>query len=181
MFRATRGFLLVAPAVFAATLAAFLLSHPRAPEAFAPYPFLSDALGPGVLRQPLLRFALTSLVSFVAPYLVIGLLLLLAELGVGTALPLWRGKTSRRAPSAIPPEGRWVFLAVSLGVGVWAGISLHRVAHGGELPGGVNVAPLFVSAAAFGALAAALLAAALAAMPRALLGHGPPPRARRVP
>ncbi len=181
MFRTTRGFLLVAPAVFAATLAAFLLSHPRAPEAFAPYPFLTDALGPGTLKQPLLRFALTSLVSFVAPYLVIGLLLLLAELGVGAALPLWRGKKGRRSAGGIPPESRWVFLAVSVGVGTWAGISLHRVAHGGELPGGINVAPLFVSAAAFGALVTALFAALLVAAPRALLGHGPSPRARRVP
>jgi hypothetical protein len=180
MLRTSRGFLLVAPAAFAVTLAAFLLSHPKAPDAFAPYPFMSEALGPGVIRHPLLRFALTSLVSFVVPYLVAGLLLLLAELGLGTAASLWPGKKGRRASSGVPAESRWTFLGVSLGVAAWAGVSLHRVAHGGELPGGVNVAPLFVSAAAFGALAAGLLASILVAAPRALLGHDPSPRVRRT-
>jgi len=180
MFRTSRGFLLSAPAAFVVTLAAFLISHPKAPEAFTPYPFLSDALGPDVLRHPLLRFALTSTVSFIAPYLITGLLLLLAELGLGAAAPLWRGRRGRRATSGVPPEGRWAFLGVSLIVAAWAGASLHRVAYGGELPGGVNVAPLFVAAAAFGALAAGLVASLLAAAPRALLGHRPPARVRRA-
>lgn len=180
MFQTSRGFLLAAPAAFAVTLAAFLLSHPKAPETFAPYPFMSEALGPGVLKHPLLRFALTSLVSFLAPYLVTGLLLLLSELGLGTAAPLWKGKKGRRAPDGIPPESRWAFLGVTLAIAAWAGFSLHRVAHGGELPGGVNVAPLFVSAAAFGSLATGLLASLLAAVPRALLGLRPSARVRRA-
>ena len=48
------------------------------------------------------------------------------------------------------------------------GILLHRVAHGGELPGGVNVSPLFVVIASFGAVALGLVAAGLAALPRAV-------------
>ena len=173
MFRTSRGFLLAAPAAFVVTLAAFLLSHPKAPEAFTAYPFMSEALGRGVMKHPLLRFALTSIVSFVVPYLVTAFLLVLAELGLGTAASLWRGKKGRRPRSGIPPESRWAFIGISLSVAAWSGMSLHRVAHGGELPGGVNVAPIFVSAAAFGALAAGLFASLLAAAPRALLGQHP--------
>jgi hypothetical protein len=180
MFRTVRGFLLVAPAAFVVALAAFLVSHPKAPQAFAAYPFMSDALGPGAARHPVLRFELTSLVFFLAPYLVTGLLLFFAELGVGAAAPLWKGKKRPRAlPSGIPGESRWTFLGVTLAVAGWAGASLHRVAHGGELPGGVNVAPLFVSAAAFGSVAVGLFAALVVAIPRALLGKPSAARVRR--
>jgi hypothetical protein len=181
MFRTSRGFLLVAPAAFAVTLMAFLLSHPKAPEAFAAYPFMSEALGPGVVKHPVLRFALTSLVFFVAPYLLTGILLFLAELGLGAAAPLWRRKKGSRAvPPGIPGESRWAFVGVSLTVAAWGGVSLHRVAHGGELSGGVNVAPLFVVAAALGAVASGLVASLLAALPRTLLGGKAAPRVRRA-
>jgi hypothetical protein len=181
MFRTARGFLLVAPAAFVVALTAFLLAHPKAPEAFAAFPFMSEALGPDVVKHPFLRFELTSIVFFLVPYLVTGLLLFFAELGLGAAAPLWKGKKrSRTAPAGIPGESRWAFLGVSLAVAGWAGASLHHVAHGGELPGGVNVAPLFVAAAAFGAVAVGLLASLVAAIPRALLGGQPAPRVRRA-
>jgi hypothetical protein len=182
MFRTSRAFLLVAPAVFGVTLIAFLVSHPKAPDAFAAYPFMSDALGPWVLRHPVLRFVLTSLVFFLAPYFLAGLLLILSELGLGAAAPLWsRRKGGRKGDAGIPPESRWAFVGVSVALAAWAGVSLHRVAHGGELPGGVNVAPLFVVAASFGAVGAGLAVALLAAVPRALLGGAPPSRVRRAP
>ena len=48
------------------------------------------------------------------------------------------------------------------------GVSLHRVAHGGDLPGGINVGPLLVALAAFAAVAAGLVAGGIVAMPRAV-------------
>ena len=182
MFRTSRAFLLVTPAAFLVTIVAFLASHPRAPDAFAAYPFMTEALGPDVVKHPVFRFVLTSLAFFVTPYLVVGLLLVLSELGLGTAAPLWRRrKRSGSADPDVPAESRWAFLGVTLAISAWAGVSLHRVAHGGELPGGVNVAPLFVVAASFGAVAAGLAASLLAAVPRALLGGSAAPRVRRVP
>ncbi|HYN43269.1 MAG TPA: hypothetical protein VE129_15945, partial [Thermoanaerobaculia bacterium] len=50
-----------------------------------------------------------------------------------------------------------------------AGALLPRVAHGGELPGGVNVAPVFVAAVPFVAVGAGLLLALLASIPRAVV------------
>jgi len=168
MFRTARAFLLVAPAVFLVTLVAFLVSHPRAAEVFAPYPFLADALGQGLMKKPLARFVITSVVFFLLPYLVAGLLLFLADLGVSAAAPIWRRKKAAAPAGAIPLESRAGFLAAAAAFALWAGLSLHRVAHGGELPGGVNLSPLFVGIAAFVALAAALVVAGLAALPRAV-------------
>ena len=181
MFRTSRAFLLVAPAAFLVTLVAFLVSHPRAPDSFAAYPFMTEALGPGVVKNPMLRFTLTALAFFVTPYLAVGLLLFLSELGLGAAVPLWRRrKGTRSAGAGVPAESRWAFLGVTLALAAWSGVSLHRVAHGGELPGGVNVSPLFVVAASFGALAVGFAASLLAAVPRALLGGSPTPRVRRA-
>jgi hypothetical protein len=180
MFRTSRAFLLAAPVAFGVTLAAFLILHPKAPEAFAAYPFMADALGAGVVKSPQLRFLLTTVVFFVVPYLAIGVLLLLAELGIGAAVPLLGGgRKPRGGAGEVAPESRWAFLAVTLGVAAWAGASLHRVAQGGDLPGGVNVTPVFIVAASFGAIAAGLLASLLAAVPRGLLGGAPAPRVRR--
>ncbi len=180
MFRTVRAVLLVAPAAFAVTLAAFLLTHPRAPGSFVAYPFMADALGQGVLKYPVLRFSLTSAAFFIPPYLILGLLLFLAETGLAAAAPLWRGRSRGRGADEIPPESRWAFGGISLVLAAWAGVSLHRVASGGELPGGVNVAPLFVVAASFGAVAAGLVAALLIGLPRALLGTGRAARTRRT-
>jgi hypothetical protein len=171
MLRTLRAFLLVAPLAFVFVLAAFIASHPLAPETFSPYPFLSDALGPGAARHPVLRFTMTSTVFFLPPYLALGLLLLLSEVGVGAAAALWAGKKRGRTAAAFtePPESRVAFVAVTLGAAIASGLSLHRVAHGGELPGGVNVAPLFVVAATFASMAAGLAAALLVSIPRALV------------
>jgi hypothetical protein len=170
MLRTLRAFLLVAPLAFVSVLAAFLASHPRAPESFSPYPFMSDALGPGTAKLPVLRFAVTSTVFFVPPYLVLGLLLLLSEIGVGAAAALWARKSRARRKVAFPepPESRVAFVAVTIGAAVVGGLSLHRVAHGGELPGGVNVAPLFVVAGTFASMAVGLGAALLVSIPRTL-------------
>ncbi len=180
MFRTSRAFLLAAPAAFGVTLTAFLILHPKAAESFAAYPFMADALGSGVVRSPLLRFLLTTILFFLAPYLALGVLLLLSELGLGAAQPLLgSARRSRGGPDEVPVESRWAFVAVTLGVAAWAGASLHRVGHAGDLPGGVNVTPLFVVAASLGALAAGFLASLLAAVPRALFGGAARPRARR--
>jgi peptidoglycan/LPS O-acetylase OafA/YrhL len=132
---------------------------------------MSDALGPGAAKHPILRFVVTSTVFFVPPYLAFGLLLLLSEVGVGAAAALWAGKRRGRTKASFtePPESRVAFVAVTLGAAVACGISLHRVAHGGELPGGVNVAPLFVVVAAFASMAAGLVAALIVSIPRALV------------
>ena len=168
MFRTARAFLLVLPGAFLLVLTAYLAFHPGAAEAFVAYPFLADSLGAWVSKRPLLRFVLTSVVFFVPPYLVTGLLLFVADAGVSAAAPLW-GKGTRKRPAAEPPpESRWSFIAVSLAAALTFGVLLHRVAHGGELPGGVNVSPIVVVIAAFGAVAVGLAAAGLAAVPRAV-------------
>ena len=180
MFRTSRAFLFAAPVAFGVTLAAFLILHPKAPESFAAYPFMSDALGP-VVRSPFLRFFLTTIVFFLAPYLVVGILLLLSELGLGAAEPLFGAAgRSRKRRVEVPPESRWAFIGVTLAAAAWAGASLHRVAHGGDLPGGVNVTPVFIVAASLGAVTGGLLASLLAALPRVVFGGSPPPRVRRA-
>jgi hypothetical protein len=167
MFRTVRAFLLVLPGAFALVLVTYLVAHPSAADSFVAYPFLADALGGWVNRRPLIRFVLASTAFFVPPYLVTGLLLFVADAGVSAATPLWR--KGARAPAAPPPpESRWAFLAVSLSAAVALGILLHRVGHGGELPGGVNVSPIFVVVASFAAVSAGLVAGGFVALPRAV-------------
>ncbi len=168
MFRTARGFLLVGPAAFLLTLISFIVAHPRAPDAFAPYAFMIDALGQPLARQPLARFLITSIALFIPPYLVTGLLLFFADVGVSAAAPLWRGQRDGGRSRGIPPEGRWAFLAVAAASSLWIGVSLHRVARGGDLPGGINVSPLFVVGGSFAALALALLVAGIVSLPRAV-------------
>lgn len=173
MFRTARGFLLVAPLAFLAALSSFLLTHPGAAEAFTPYPFLVDALGQATMKRPVLRFSITSAVFFLVPYFTVGLLLFLADLGLGAAGPLWRGaaRGGREEPPALATEALVTFVGASLLGAIVVGRLLHRVAHGGELPGGVNVAPLFVAAVPFGAVLAAVFLAGIAALPRALFSR----------
>jgi hypothetical protein len=178
MFRTARGFLLVAPGAFLLTLISFLVAHPKAAEVFTPYPFMAEALGQTISRHPLPRFVITAVVAFLLPYLAAGLLLFFADLGVTAAVPLWRGK-KKTAVVPVVPESLVMFLGATAILSVRAGMSLHRVAHGGELPGGVNFSPLFVVIAAFAALGAGLLLAALVGLPRTLwLRFGPGSRAR---
>jgi hypothetical protein len=168
MFRTARAFLLVLPGAFLLVLLAYLVAHPGAAEAFVAYPFLAESLGAWVSKRPVIRFVLTSVVLFVPPYLVTGLLLFVADAGVSAAAPLWGKARVKRPASGPPPESRWGFVGVSLAAAAAFGVLLHRVAHGGELPGGVNVSPLFVVIAAFGAVAFGLAAAGLVALPRAV-------------
>ncbi|HEY3349082.1 MAG TPA: hypothetical protein VGM13_04850 [Thermoanaerobaculia bacterium] len=168
MFRTARAFLLVLPGSFLLVLIAYLVSHPGAADAFVAYPFLAESLGAWVSRRPLIRFVLTSVVFFVPPYLLTGLLLFVADAGVSAAAPLWGKGRVKRSAVGPPPESRWGFVAVSLASASAFGVLLNRVAHGGELPGGVNVSPLFVVIAAFGAVGVGLAAAGLAALPRAI-------------
>src|SRR5258706_3711143 len=171
MFRTARGFLLVSPPAFVLVLVSYLASHARAAEAFVPYPFLAEAMGQAFAKRPVFRFTISAIFFFLLPYLVTGLLLFFADLGVSAAAPLWSGKRRRREP-AMPVESRVSFALVLAASSILAGASLHRVAHGGELPGGVNVAPIFVAAAPFGAVVLATLAARLASVPRALFQRG---------
>ncbi len=177
MFRTARAFLLLLPGAFLLVLVAYLVAHPNAAEAFVAYPFLAESLGSALSKRPLLRFVMASAAFFVPPYLVTGLLLFVADAGVSAAAPLWSGKVGRtaRAAGEPPPEARWAFLGVSLAAALALGISLHRVGHGGDLPGGVNVSPLFVVVASFAAVGIGLLAAGLAAGPRALIRRLRPP------
>jgi hypothetical protein len=171
MFRTARAFLLVAPGAFALALVAFLAAHPHASESFVAYPLLADALGSALSKRPLVRFVAASIVLFIPPYLMSGLLLLFADLGVSAAAPLWSRGPARRPAASVPPESRWAFLVSTALFAVGAGISLHRVAHGGDLPGGVNVGPLLVVLASFAAMAMGLVVGGLAAIPRALIGR----------
>jgi hypothetical protein len=169
MFRTARAFLLVAPVGFVLVLVAFLVAHPHASESFLAYPLLADALGAALSKRPLVRFIAASIVLFIPPYLMSGLLLLFADLGVSAAAPLWLRRPARRPAASVPPESRWAFLVSTALFSLGAGISMHRVARGGELQGGVNVGPLLVVLASFVAMAAALVVGGLVAIPRGLI------------
>jgi hypothetical protein len=182
MFRTARGFLVIVPLAFVAALAAYLLTHGRAAEAFTPYPFLVEPLGQGLARRPIARFAVVATVLFLVPYVVTSLLLFLADAGTGLAARLWRrrGKKAEAGSPGLPPESTWALVAVAIGASALAARSLDRVAHGGELPGGVNIAPVMVAAVPFAATALALVVAALVSIPRfvATLWTGPPDPSR---
>jgi len=187
MFRTARAFLLVAPGAFLLVLVAYLVAHPHAVESFVAYPILADALGAALTKRPFVRFIAASIVSFLPPYLMAGLLLFFADAGVSAAAPLWSRGSARKADSPVPRESRWAFLGGTALAAPVFGASLHRVAHGGDLPGGINVGPLLVALAAFAAVAAGLVLGGIAAAPRALLGRLRPParvaesRSRRKP
>ena len=171
MFRIVRAFLVVAPATFVVVLVAFLAAHSRAAESFVPYPMLADALGAALSKRPFVRFVAASGAFFIPLYLVSGVLLLFADAGVSAAAPLWSNRPGRRPGVSIPPEGRWGFLSGTALAAVAFGVSLHRVAHGGDLPGGINVGPVLVVLAAFAALITGLVVAGVVALPRALIGR----------
>ncbi|MGE5715746.1 MAG: hypothetical protein ACM369_03760 [Acidobacteriota bacterium] len=170
MFRIARAFLIVAPAAFVLVLVAFLVAHPRAVDSFVPYPMLADALGGAVSRRPFVRFIAASIAFFIPLYLMSGILLFFADAGVSAAAPLWSRSRGRRA-DAVPPESRWAFLAVTALAALVLGVSLHRVAHGGDLPGGINIGPLLVALAAFASLISGLVVGGVVAVPRALIGR----------
>lgn len=180
-----RGFLVIVPLAFVAALSTYLWTHGRAAEAFTPYPFLAETLGQGLGRRPLSRFAVIATVLFLLPYIVTSLLLFLADAGTGMAARLWRGTggESRGRSRALPPESVFTFVTVAIGASVFAARSLDRVAHGGELPGGVNIAPVMVAAVPFVATALALVLAALVSFPRFVAslwpGHPAPSRPER--
>ncbi len=180
-----RGFLVIVPFAFVAGLVTYLLVHGRAAEAFTPYPFLTDALGQGFGKRPLPRFAVIASVLFLLPYVVTSLLLFLADAGVEVASRLWRksGRGEPLRPQPLPPESFWTFVVAAIGASVFAARSLDRVAHGGELPGGVNIAPVMVAAIPFVATAFALAVAALVSIPRLVLSlwsaHPASPRPER--
>jgi uncharacterized membrane protein (DUF485 family) len=181
MFRVARGFIVIVPLAFLAALATYLWTHGRAVEAFTPYPFLVEALGPALVKRPMQRFAVIAAVAFLLPYLVTSLLLFLADAGTELAARLWGGKRGRPAsPLALPPESVWTFVVAAVGSSVLAARSLDRVAHGGELPGGVNITPILVAAVPFAGAAVALVLAALASVPRSVasLWSAPPAPSR---
>src|SRR5512142_3095771 len=92
MFRTVRGFLTIAPALHVVSLAAYLSTRPHAAETFVVYPFLAQALEGGLPRGPVGRFAAVTTLACVGPYLLVGALLLLSDLGVSACSRLWRGR-----------------------------------------------------------------------------------------
>ena len=172
MFRTARGFLLVAPPAFLLALITFLLFHPHALESYTVYPVLADVMGPGLVKRPVARFVATSVLFFLIPYLLTGLLLFFADLGMAAATPLWTGKRVRPGGATAPLEARIAFLAGTGVAAIAAGLLLHHVAHGGELPGRINIAPLMIAIVPFGAVVAGLLLGGLAGIPRLVLSRG---------
>ena len=172
MFRTVRGFLTLAPPAFVAALLAYLSARPRAVTTFTVYPFLADVLGSGLPRSATARFVVVTTLFFIVPYLVSGVLLFLADVGASAAASLWRKERSPAPagprPATLAPEAFWTLVATSLLLAAFAGTRLPGVAHGGELPGGVNVAPAFVAAVPFAALGGGLFLAFLASVPRAV-------------
>lgn len=172
MFRTVRGFLTLAPPAFVAALLAYLSAKPRAVASFTVYPFLADVLGSGMPRSATARFVVVTTLFFIVPYLVTGVLLFLADVGASAAASLWRRErpapSPARRPATLAPEAFWTLVTASILLGALGGVRLPGVAHGGELPGGVNVAPAFVAAVPFAALGGGLLLAFLASIPRAV-------------
>lgn len=171
MFRTVRGFLFLAPLAYLAGLLAYLAPGPRAATSFTVYPFLAEVLGSGMPRSATARFVVVTTLFFVVPYLVAGVLLFLADVGASASAALWRRErrpVAGRRPATLAPEVFAVLVAGSVVTAGVIGSLLPGVAHGGELPGGVNVAPLFVAAVPFAALGSGLLLALLAAVPRAV-------------
>jgi hypothetical protein len=172
VFRTVRGFLILAPPAFAAALLAYLSATPRAVSSFTVYPFLAEVLGSGLPRSTTARFVVVSTLFFIVPYLVTGVLLFLADVGASAASSLWRNETRSTSagprPPTLAPEGFWTLVTASIVLAVLAGMRLPGVAHGGELPGGVNVAPAFVAAIPFAALGGGLCLALLVSIPRAV-------------
>ena len=173
MFRTVRGFLTLAPPAFLAALLAYLSAKPRAVSSFTVYPFLADVLASVLPRTSTARFAVVTTLFFILPYLVTGVVLFLADAGASAAAALWRKDPQPSHPGPRPamlaPEAFWTLVATSLLVAAIAGAHLPGVAHGGELPGGVNVAPAFVAAVPFVAVGAGLLLAFVASIPRAVV------------
>jgi len=173
VFRTVRGFLTLAPPAYLAALLAYLSAKPRAASTFTVYPFLAEVLGSGLPRSPTARFVVVTTLFFIVPYLVAGVLLFLADVGASASVALWR-KERRPAPAGprpatLAPEAYWTLVATSLLLAAIAGARLPGVAHGGELPGGVNVAPAFVAAVPFLAVGGGLLLAFVASVPRAVV------------
>lgn len=172
MFRTVRGFLALAPPTYVVALLAYLAARPRAATTFVVYPFLADVLGSGLPRSATARFVVVATLFFLVPYLVAGVLLFLSDIGVSASASLWRKgpAPSPEGPRArmLAPEAFGTLVVASLLLGAFAGSRLPLVAHGGELPGGVNVAPAFVAAVPFLALGGGLLLALLASVPRAV-------------
>lgn len=171
MFRTARGFLISTPPAFLLGLVSFLAFHPRAVDAYTTYPVLLTSFGQALSRQPTSRFIVTALVFFVFPYLVIGLLLFLADLGIAAAAPLWTGKRRKPASTPLPSESRFGYFGGLIVLSLVIGALLHRVSHGGELPGGISVAPIMVAAVPFLACIGALFLAGLFSLPRILLAQ----------
>jgi len=182
VFRTVRGFLALAPLAFVTGLLAYLSAKPRAVSSFTVYPFLAEVLGSGLPRSSTARFVVVTTLFFIVPYLVAGVLLFLSDVGASAASSLWRKERrpadpGRRQPT-LAPETFWTLVAGSLLLAALAGARLPGIAHGGELPGGVNVAPAFVALVPFLALGGGLLLALLATVPRAaarLLRRGEAP------
>jgi hypothetical protein len=173
VFRTVRGYLILAPPAFVAALLAYLSAKPRAVSTFTVYPFLADVLGTGLPRSPSARFVVVTTLFFLVPYLVAGVLLFFSDVGASAAASLWRRQRAPapagRRPRTMSPEAFWTLVASSLILAALAGSQLPKVAHGGELPGGVNVAPAFVAAVPFVALGGGLFLALLASAPRAVV------------
>lgn len=173
MFRTVRGFLTLAPPAFLAALLAYLSAKPRAVASFTVYPFLAEVLGSGLPRSSTARFVVVTTLFFIVPYLVSGVVLFLADAGASAAAALWR-KDRRPVqagprPPMLSPEAFWTLVATSVLLAAVAGSQLPGVAHGGELPGGVNVAPAFVAAVPFVAIGAGLLVSFVVSIPRAVV------------
>lgn len=173
MFRTVRGFLVLAPPAFLAALLAYLAAKPRAVTSFTVYPFLAEVLGSGLPRSSSARFVVVTSLFFIVPYLVAGVVLLLADAGASASAALW-SKDRRPArpgprPAMLAPEAFWTLWGASLLLAAVAGARLPGFAHGGELPGGVNVAPAFVAAVPFLAVGAGLFLAFVASIPRAVV------------
>lgn len=155
---------LLLPSAFLLALLLFLVTHPKNDPGFGTYPFFQEQAGPWVATAaPEVRFAAQAGLFFLPVYvlsLVFILSIALAERAAFGASPVGSAQGFSRS---FAPIFNVLFLIAS-GVLVFVG---DRLA--GKYVAGALVAPLLVAFAPFAGAAAALLPAAILAVPAVFL------------
>lgn len=151
---------LLLPSAFLLALLLFLLTHPKTDPGFGTYPFFEERAGAwAASAAPEVRFTAQALVFFFPVYFLTLLFILSVALAERAAFGPRPAGTGGEFGQSFAPIYNVLFLVTS-GLLVFAGDRLARKYVAGAL-----VAPVLVALAPFGAAAAAVLPAALLALP----------------
>lgn len=159
-----RQAVLLLPSAFLLAMLLFLLTHPRSDPGFGTYPFFQERAGAwAASAAPEIRFAAQAAVFFVPAYVLTLLFILSIALAERAAFGPRDARGRRGYGRSFAPIFNVLFLVLS-GVLTFAG---DRLAH--RYVAGTLVAPLLVAFAPFAGAAAAVVPAALLAVPTAWL------------